>query len=98
MKIENLKYYFADLQAKFIWHFLPNLLEECKCGKPAQWAYMPADNADGNYCDDCVPRGCNCNNIEFDDKSENAEQHKDEKSRLLPCCEYWYDEYGWNKL
>lgn len=35
-------------------------LEKCKsCNKIAVWFYMPGDS---NYCDDCVPRGCSCNN------------------------------------
>lgn len=29
-----------------------------RCGKKAQWMYMPNSNF---YCDDCVPRGCSCN-------------------------------------
>lgn len=32
----------------------------CKCGKIATWIYMPSEY-DGNYCDNCVPRGCSCN-------------------------------------
>lgn len=39
------------------------------CGKLATWFYMPGDDNDC-YCDDCVPRGCTCNqhdlSAEFD--------------------------------
>ena len=37
--------------------------ERCECGKLAIWVYMPGySNGDHPYfCDDCVPRGCECN-------------------------------------
>ena len=57
---------------------------KCECGKLAVWYYMPNDN-EWVACDDCVPRGCSCNN----------EEDVDEKGRKLPCCEWWYDENGW---
>jgi hypothetical protein len=43
--------------------------------KLATWIYMPAI-AGENFlaCEDCVPRGCSCN--EPDDKES-------------PCCEWW---------
>jgi hypothetical protein len=37
--------------------------EICKCGKPAVWFYMPGSSL---YCDDCVPRGCSCNEHHVD--------------------------------
>jgi hypothetical protein len=40
-----------------------NLKEYCDCGKLATWVYMTGySNGDSPYhCDDCVPRGCDCN-------------------------------------
>ena len=37
--------------------------ELCDCGKEAIWCYMPGFSAGDNphFCDDCVPRGCECN-------------------------------------
>ena len=38
--------------------------ELCDCGKIAIWCYMPGYSSGENsyHCDDCVPRGCSCNN------------------------------------
>ena len=34
----------------------------CNCGKKAVWMYMPSSTLKNPfYCDDCVPRGCDCN-------------------------------------
>lgn len=35
----------------------------CDCGKLAIWCYLPGFGKDINpyACDDCVPRGCSCN-------------------------------------
>ena len=64
-------------------------LAQCQnCGKLAVWDYAPSGGI-GEYCDDCVPRGCSCNIIEWDDPRA-LEQHKDELGRLLPCAEYWF--------
>ena len=45
--------------------------ELCKCGKLAVWVYMPGYSfGDSPYsCDDCVPRGCECNHryVNIDD-------------------------------
>ena len=37
--------------------------ELCDCGKVAVWDYSPGYSGGGNSysCDDCVPRGCECN-------------------------------------
>lgn len=32
----------------------------CKCGQLATWYYMPAEE-EWACCDNCVPRGCSCN-------------------------------------
>ncbi|WP_206932657.1 hypothetical protein [Roseococcus thiosulfatophilus] len=36
------------------------------CGEAAVWYYLPAD-AKAQYCDDCVPRGCDCRILPEDD-------------------------------
>lgn len=71
-----------------------------KCGALAVWIYMPSDG-NYNYCDDCVPRGCDCNydcdengNLILDDTGESFVEFKDDKGRLLPCCEYDFFEEG----
>lgn len=35
----------------------------CDCGNVATWCYMPGymDRSNSYSCDDCVPRGCQCN-------------------------------------
>lgn len=38
---------------------------KCDCGKLATWVYMPGysdEDANEFSCDDCVSRGCSCNN------------------------------------
>ena len=36
--------------------------EKCDCGKMATWWYMPGYSEGSPLrCDDCVPRGCECN-------------------------------------
>ena len=81
--------------------------EKCECGKMAQWMYMPSD--DGNdpyYCDNCVPRGCSCQEefVNEDDYlkeiltgDEPMVSRIDEKGRLLPCCEFEYSKEGFNE-
>jgi hypothetical protein len=62
-----------------------------KCPKPAVWVYMPRYDDDSSYyCDDCVHRGCSCM------LDESNEYLKDELGRALPCCEYDYEEDGYN--
>lgn len=41
------------------------LKEYCECGKMATWCYMPGYSSGSNpyHCNDCVPRGCECNHI-----------------------------------
>lgn len=38
--------------------------ELCTCGQIAVWNFMPSSSykISPYYCDDCVPRGCSCNN------------------------------------
>lgn len=67
------------------------------CNKLAVWYYAPEDHPNDYLqhnpflCDDCVPRGCSCNLI-----GSTLKQHTDEKGRLLPCCEYWNNEFGFD--
>ena len=46
----------------------------CKCGKIATWYHMPAEN-EWACCDDCVPRGCTCNDepTQFEDEEKIIE-------------------------
>lgn len=71
-----------------------------KCNELATWFYMPSDR-DKNYCfcDSCVPRGCDCNLLISEDlgfifDEDGPVEEKDEKGRLLPCCEYNFFEEG----
>lgn len=62
------------------------------CLKPAVWFYIPGSE---QYCDDCVPRGCSCNEFPLDGNPENTnpenwEEEVDEKGRKLPCCEFLF--------
>lgn len=56
--------------------------ELCDCGKPATWVYMPGhENSSNLYCDDCVPRGCSCNQEHTDykhslDLPSNSKKYK----------------------
>lgn len=54
-------------------------MDKCKnCDQPAVWFYMPGDSC---YCDDCVPRGCSCNDYstldEIGPTEEDGEEGKD---------------------
>jgi hypothetical protein len=60
----------------------------CKCGAPAVWEMAPCDSF-GEYCDECVPRGCSCNAKSYPYKAGGA-QHRDDRGRLLPCVEFDY--------
>lgn len=66
----------------------------CQCSNFAIWWYQPSTDGDDKYryyCDDHIDRGCSCN-IEY----ETGEQSIDDKGRLLPCCEYYFDEDGFS--
>jgi len=76
---------------------------KCKCGKLAVWLYGPGDDRKEHACcDDCVPRGCTCNNYPIDEDWENVDPENwtpelDEQGRQYPCCEWWYDEEGFDE-
>lgn len=50
-----------------------NKIKCCKCSKQiATWYYMPGGLTNGDfYCDDCVPRGCSCNQYHLDEFNED---------------------------
>ena len=99
-----------------------NLTHTCDCGKPAVWDYAPGFSSGENsyFCDDCVPRGCECNHVYVSHEDEHLSMFSaeypvgeenidwkwivpnkswttlDEKCREYPCCEYWYDENGFD--
>lgn len=47
---------------------------------PAVWSFMPGEE---EACDDCVPRGCSCQ-----ENPETGKQWADARGRLLPCVEW----------
>ena len=59
------------------------------CGKKrATWCYMPSWYC---ACDECVPRGCSCN------QDENGVDELDYDGQKMPCCEWWRTDYGLKK-
>lgn len=44
--------------------------ELCDCGQVATWCYMPGfpDSSNPHVCDDCVNRGCSCNEYSIRDE------------------------------
>jgi len=58
------------------------------CNNIAVWMYAPMDS-EGFFCDDHVSRGCSCN-IDPDTGIED----QDEQGRFYPCCEFMYNENG----
>ena len=105
-----------ELVKRARWTLLPHTIVQCmKCPKPAQWEHAPAGSK-GEYCEDCVPRGCSCNVIDRNLRAETIidppdangvqlvwtdyggiepEQYRDERGRLLPCCDYDFYRWGW---
>ena len=62
----------------------------CPCGKPATWVYMPGTAV---VCDDCVPRGCSCQQEPRDGNHENDDPDNwfdpvDKNGRKIPCVEW----------
>ena len=75
-----------------------------RCMKPATWMYMPGSEV---YCDEHVPRGCECmttlkqgvvETVDADgcinNPASDYEPVRDDKGRLVPCVEYSYDAKG----
>ena len=52
------------------------------------WPPSPSKYA----CDDCVPRGCSCNRIQF--SGDDTTEYTDALGRPLPCCEWDEDPHG----
>ena len=62
----------------------------CTCGGPATWIYMPGDEV---ACDDCVPRGCSCqqeprNGDWGSEDPDNWFDPTDDQGRKIPCVEW----------
>ena len=75
----------------------------CDCGKIATWCYMPgyANGGNPNSCDDCVPRGCECNY--YSTREEDYFPPGDVEPRpMWPGPEdnpvKWLDEHTWTHL
>jgi len=49
------------------------------CDKIATWSYMPGIS---NYCDDCLPRGCSCNNESFSEAKDAYSKEEQIKNLL----------------
>lgn len=63
---------------------------------------MPScsDDFEDMLCDDCVPRGCSCNEEPLDGNYESTDPNNwvevlDKDGRKFPCCEWFYDESGY---
>lgn len=72
-------------------------IKECESQKK-----YSEDNFNGFACEKCVPRGCSCNDEPIDGDWENTSDTNwlrptDEEGREEPCCEWWYDQNGWDK-
>ena len=90
-----------------------------QCPNMATWYYMPwsKDNetdihypANKYFCDDCISRGCSCNDVYSNDDKESWEsdagtftydseinRFKDQLGRELPCIEYEYSKTGFDE-
>lgn len=68
----------------------------CKCQSLAIWRYEPQESStidsDRYFCDECISRGCSCN---FDPNT--GIEDCDHKGRPYPCCEYFFDDRGFEK-
>lgn len=63
----------------------------CDCGKKAEWAYMPSCDWYPYYCDECVPRGCSCND-EYE--YEHEERQGEIKTVSINEIIAWYNKTG----
>lgn len=86
-------------------------IELCSCGSKSVWCYMPGvSSGDSPYfCDDCVPRGCDCNHVYCgsvessipNPKTENIEWKWIEKGKVWTHIdgkmrEYPCAEFSWD--
>ena len=87
------------------WTLLPGCLATCTgCGNLAQWHYASSGPC-RDYCDDCVPTQIimdppDANGIELiwtDYGDVEPEQHRDDRGRLLPCCDFEFYRWGQRK-
>lgn len=77
---------------------------ECdKCRDMAVWLYAPSDGT-GFYCDSHVPRGCSCNDVPLVLGARPGHfgadimiRYRDPQGREFPCCEYNYEEDGFDE-
>jgi len=67
----------------------------CECSELAIWMYAPSGRKekDRYYCDACIKRGCNCNI-----NPDSGEEDVDDLGRKYPCCEYLYDDRGFDVI
>ncbi len=71
--------------------------EKCDCGNIGVWAYGPGGDYNPYYCDECVPRGCSCNNYSFSDRDDALplfEQAKD----YLSGGDFYILDYGQRRM
>lgn len=89
--------------------------EFCDCRNLAVWVYMPGFSSGDRpyFCEECVPRGCDCNLYHFEDDDTGPQGkedvdfrwidkdvcwvHLDEKGREYPCSEFDWDPDGFER-
>jgi len=64
----------------------------CSCN----WHYTDVNAYHPPLDESESPEGLENKDWRWVDKSKGSWQYLDEKGRPYPCCEYWYDEEGWN--
>jgi len=62
--------------------------------RKAIWYYAAGKNEFFPSCDECVPRGCDCNREPVDgnpdnDDEDNWKEVLDDQGRKYPCCEWF---------
>jgi hypothetical protein len=66
-----------------------------QCNALAVWRYEPYDEReekDRYKCNEHIKRGCSCN-VDPNTGIEDT----DDLGRLFPCCEYLFDDRGFDK-
>lgn len=74
------------------WHIAPRTLVRCiECDEIARWYYVPAGNRGRDYCDTCVPRGCDCRFADSDPwaspRGERAARNEPDGLRFFLTCD-----------